>query len=78
MATPTRLHHDEQDRALGLVTDWRLSGEPQPCPRCKAMPLAIEDRSARPHAEWYHLSCAGCGLDATLHIPLAAPPPSLD
>jgi transcription elongation factor Elf1 len=43
------------------------------CPRCGAAGLVLTDRSARPHAEWYHLCCAGCGLDETLHIPLGPP-----
>lgn len=30
-------------------------------------------RPARPHAEWYHIACAGCGLDETIHIPLGSP-----
>jgi hypothetical protein len=78
MAAPKRLDHDEQKCAWAIVTEWRQSGDPQHCPRCNAPVLKIVDQSARPHAEWYHLSCAECRLDATLHIPLAAPPPSLD
>jgi hypothetical protein len=42
------------------------------------MGLGIIDRSARPHAEWYHLSCRSCGLDETLHMALGAPVHSLD
>jgi len=38
----------------------------------------IIDRSARPYAEWYALSCRSCGLDETLHIPLGPPVQSLD
>lgn len=43
------------------------------CPRCGASGLTLTDRSARPYAEWYHLSCAACGLDETIHIPLGPP-----
>jgi hypothetical protein len=44
------------------------------CPHCERDGLVITDRSARPHAEWYHLACTGCGLDETIHVPLGAPP----
>lgn len=42
------------------------------CPACSTQGLQIVDPSARPHAEWYALSCAACGLSETLHIPLGA------
>jgi predicted RNA-binding Zn-ribbon protein involved in translation (DUF1610 family) len=48
------------------------------CPSCGKPGLAIVDRSARPHAEWYGLSCAACGLAETLNIPLGAAVPTLD
>ncbi len=60
---------------VGLVRAWRNDEDkPVPCPVCGG-PIEIADRSARPHREWYALSCAGCGLDKTVSIPLAAPIP---
>lgn len=65
---------DEMPRALAAIARWRSDPEMTvPCPRCGADGLAIADRSARPYAEWYHLSCPGCGLDETVHIPLGPP-----
>lgn len=40
------------------------------CPLCGAPGLAVVDRSARPHTEWYALTCAACGLDDAIAIPL--------
>jgi hypothetical protein len=70
----------EQLREAGRrVAAWRVDpGMPVACPKCGVMGLAIIDRSARPHAEWYHLSCRSCGLDETLHMALGAPVHSLD
>jgi hypothetical protein len=65
--------------AIRRVTAWRACPEaPVACPACGTPGLAIIDRSARPHAEWYALSCAACGLDETLHMPLAATVPTMD
>lgn len=65
--------------ALIALGTWRNNRrEPVSCPLCAAPGLEIEDRSARPHAEWYALSCAVCGLSHVLHIPLAAPAPMPD
>jgi len=65
--------------ALSTIARWRAApAEPIACPICRAPGLAIVDRSARPHAEWYALSCAACGLEHALHIPLAAPVTRLD
>jgi hypothetical protein len=44
------------------------------CPRCSHEGLGIEDRSARPYAEWYAISCHSCGLEHTLHVALGMPP----
>jgi predicted RNA-binding Zn-ribbon protein involved in translation (DUF1610 family) len=53
------------------VTSWRANPEASvQCPACGAAGLTVIDRSARPYAEWYALSCPSCGLDETLHIPL--------
>lgn len=60
--------------ALERVRSWRLEpGRDVACPLCGEPGLNIIDQSARPYAEWYALSCARCGLDAKLHIPLAPP-----
>ena len=65
---------DELKAALEVIAAWRADPEaPTACPRCGAAGLTLEDRSARPHAEWYYLACAGCGLDETIHIPLGPP-----
>ena len=42
------------------------------CPSCGAPGLKIRDRSSRPHAEWYALRCASCGLDDAIYIPMAS------
>lgn len=66
---------DELRQALAVIARRRAdAGAELPCPRCGEAGLALADHSARPHAEWYHLSCKGCGLDETIHIPLAPPP----
>ena len=68
------LEADKLGVAYRCVTTWRANpGAPAMCPACGASGLAIVDRSARPYAEWYALSCASCGLEHTLHIPLAPP-----
>jgi len=74
------LSAEEMRLALARIAGWRVDPEaPVACPRCGRDGLAIIDRSARPYAEWYALSCAACGLDATINVPMAAPPPpSLD
>lgn len=68
------LTEEEMRRAAGIVARWRVDPEePVVCPRCEQEGLVVIDRSARPYAEWYHLTCAGCTLDATLNIPLGPP-----
>lgn len=68
------LSADELRSALRIIALWRADAEaPRDCPRCGASGLGLADRSARPYAEWYHLACAGCGLDETIHIPLGPP-----
>ena len=65
---------DKIGAALASITAWRLDpDQPVACPACGAPGLTIIDQSARPVAEWYALSCPACGLDHTLHIPLAPP-----
>jgi transcription elongation factor Elf1 len=70
----------EQQRASAArIAEWRADPQrPVACPVCGVEGLTIVDRSARPHAEWYALSCTACGLNETLHIPLGAAPPALD
>jgi len=58
--------------AMERVRLWRSAPSgPVTCPACTAPDLAIIDRSTRPYAEWYVLSCPSCGLAHTLHIPLS-------
>jgi uncharacterized protein YbaR (Trm112 family) len=65
--------------ALQRIATWRLAMmEPVACPACEAPGLQIVDRSTRPYAEWYALTCPSCGLDHTIHIPLAPTIPSGD
>ena len=65
---------DRVGEALVRVRSWRAQPDRAvACPVCGAAGLSIIDQSARPYAEWYALSCARCGLDAKLHIPLGPP-----
>lgn len=69
------LSPEEARLALERIGAWRLDSEaPVACPRCSREGLSVVDRSARPYAEWYALSCNACGLDTTLHIPMSPPP----
>jgi hypothetical protein len=70
---------DQQRAAVQAIAAWRADPhKPVACPGCGKPGLALVDRSARPHAEWYALSCSACGLEETVHIPLAAPVQTLD
>jgi hypothetical protein len=70
---------EQQKRAGGSIAAWRANPlAPLQCPACGKPGLGIVDRSARPHAEWYALSCAACGMSETLHIALGATIPKLD
>jgi transcription elongation factor Elf1 len=65
---------EKMGAALASITAWRLDHDAiVTCPVCAAAGLKIIDQSTRPYAEWYALSCSACGLDATVHIPLAPP-----
>jgi hypothetical protein len=65
---------EKMGAALASITQWRLDPDaPVACPVCGAPGLSIIDQSARPFAEWYALSCKGCGLEANVHIPLGPP-----
>ena len=64
----------ETREALTRIAAWRADpAKSVACPKCEADGLAVVDRSTRPYAEWYHLACAGCGLDETIHIPPGPP-----
>lgn len=64
---------DKVGAAMAVIATWRAGADvPLTCPQCGAEGLDITDCSARPHAEWYRLSCAACGLDAMLSIPLGS------
>ena len=70
---------DKVRLALQRIAEWRLNrADPIACPACEAKGLEIVDRSTRPHAEWYALSCPSCGLEHTIHIPMAPIMPSGD
>ena len=73
------LDADQLREAVRRIAAWRANADsPVVCPACGEAGLMIIDRSARPYAEWYALSCRSCGLDDTLHIPLGPPVQSLD
>lgn len=60
--------------ALDRIGAWRVDPwTVQMCPVCQTSGLIIIDRSVRPYSEWYALTCAACGLDGTVHIPLPGP-----
>jgi hypothetical protein len=70
---------DKMGVALQRIAAWRASPSDQiACPVCEARTLKILDRSARPYAEWYVLTCAACGLDASIQVPMAPPFPGGD
>ena len=70
---------EDVKQALRSIAAWRADPDaPAACPVCGAAQLSIIDRSARPYAEWYYLTCAQCGLEETLHIPMSPPSDALD
>ena len=74
-----QLPPDKMLLALQRIAAWRAApDQPVACPVCEAAGLAILDHSARPYAEWYALTCAACGLNATLHLPLGPQVPGSD
>ncbi|MCL4764705.1 MAG: hypothetical protein KJZ80_00550 [Hyphomicrobiaceae bacterium] len=74
-----RLPPERLPEALAAIASWRRApAAAVACPVCGAPGLAIVDRSARPHAEWYALSCATCGLSDTIHIPMRSGRGSID
>jgi hypothetical protein len=69
-----RLQPGNVQGALGAIAAWRADpANPVACPACGREGLTISDRSARPYAEWYVLSCSACGLNDALQIPLSPP-----
>ena len=69
-----RLTGDSLKAALAMIPTWHRTPEASfACPRCASKGLQIADRSVRPHAEWYALSCSTCGLDDNIHIPMSIP-----
>jgi len=65
---------DTWTKLLALVSAWRREPEKaRHCPVCQAGGLEIEDRSIRPHVEWYQINCRVCGLKETVQIPMARP-----
>jgi hypothetical protein len=70
---------EQQREVVRGVAAWRADPQrPVACPACGRPGVEVVDRSARPHAEWYALTCPACGLSETLHIPLGAVIPTLD
>lgn len=73
------LSADKMRVALQRIAAWRADpAAPVACPVCEAPGLTIVDQSARPYAEWYALTCAACGLNATLNVPLGPQVPGSD
>ena len=74
MTEPQPLTAEEVANLMPRIAAWRVDPDaPVCCPRCEAAGLTIADRSARPYAEWYVVSCPACQLDETINIPLGAP-----
>ena len=71
--------NDEVRAAYKLVREWEADMEGvHTCFRCGKPGIKVIDRSARPHAEWYAMSCASCGLDDALNIPMRGHSTRLD
>ena len=67
-----------REASRGIAARRANPRAPVACPACGKLGLDIIDRSARPYAEWYVLTCVACGLSETLNIPLGPAVPSLD
>jgi hypothetical protein len=66
------LNKSEWERAHRAISAWKSDPDAAlACPRCEAAGLELEDRSARPYAEWFHLKCGACGLEVSMHLPQA-------
>ena len=56
---------------LPLLRIWQHhKDKPVSCPVCTTGNLTIIDQSARPHREWYALSCPSCGFKKTVGVSL--------
>jgi hypothetical protein len=56
---------------IPLLRVWQHhKDKPVACPICATGSLTIVDRSARPHREWYAISCASCGFEKTVGVSL--------
>lgn len=63
------------DHLHALVKTWQRNQDGiHDCPACDMPGILIIDASARPHTEWYIVTCINCGLSEALAVPLAAPP----
>lgn len=68
------LPREKYPGAMAAVRAWRQNpGSVQACPVCGSKDLDIADRSARPYAEWYVLTCPKCSLEAAIQLPMAGP-----
>ena len=68
------LSGEEWNRAHRVISAWKNDPSAQlACPRCGTGGLKVEDRSARPYAEWFQLDCEACNLDVAVHLPQAPP-----
>jgi hypothetical protein len=65
-------------QAVSVITTWRQNGMAPACPFCPTGRITIVDRSARPHREWYVLSCAECSFEQTVSISMKSPVPGVD
>ncbi len=62
-----------------LVGEWRRDKRRlADCPRCQQSTLEIADRSTPPHAEWYIVTCKGCGLETAVQYPRGSPYVTID
>lgn len=61
-----------QRAAYARIATWRQAPDaPMSCPRCDAMGATLTDRSARPFAEWFEITCTACGLNHTFNVPVS-------
>lgn len=74
-----QLDAEELGRAVATLRAWRHAPKAEyACPKCGAPGVAIDDRSARPHAEWFHFACTACGLSESINIPMCTHTEALD